>query len=140
MAQEIKNETVNVESEETQATETKVEQQNAAPAPADQPGAPAQPEKEKTSVWQKVKTVAKKVGKTVKNVVPIVGVGLVAFATGKAIGKACGMEAAITGMNPDPAQPELPGPTDGCGVDTIEDVDFGDVTVIDDPVIDTPAE
>lgn len=143
MAQDIKNETVNVATEETQATETKVEQQNAAPAPADQPGAPAQPEKEKKEhpVLDKIKTGAGKVWSFTKKAAPIAGAVVVGVFAGKALGKAEGYEKAMDRMNPSPDPvPELPGPTEDCGVDTIEDVDFGDVTVPDDPVVDTPAE
>lgn len=145
MAQEIKNETVNVESEETQATETKVEQQNAAPAPADQPGAPAQPEKEKKEhpKWDAFKSKAKKVGKWVGLGAAVVGGIFVANKLGQAKGQAEGFDQACDAFKnansgPDPV-PELPGPTDGCGVDTIGDVGI-DLTDLDDPVIDTPAE
>lgn len=143
MAQVNENATVNTAAEETQATETKTEQQNAAPAPADQPGAPAQPEKEKKEhpVWDKVKTGAKKVGNFVKRTAPIVAAVGGGILLGKAIGKAEGYENALGKMNPSPnPTPELPGPTEDCGVDEIVDVDFGDVTVTDPVPVDTPAE
>lgn len=136
-----KNVTNNEAAQEvTPAAETTKEQQIAAPETTVTSAEPAQPEKEKKSVWQTIKSGAKKVGETVKKVAPIVGVGLVAFATGKAIGKACGMEAAINGMNPDPAQPALPQNDDVIGVDDVVDADFAEIDVTADPVIDTPAE
>lgn len=140
MADQIKNETVNTAAEETQAAETKVEQQNAAPAPADQPGAPAQPEKEKKEhpVWDKVKAGAGKVWSFTKKAAPIAGAVVVGVFAGKALGKAEGYENALDKMNPSPDPvPELPGPTDGGGVDTIADVDFGDVAVSDLESVDT---
>lgn len=141
MADQIKNETVNTAAEETQAAETKVEQQNAAPAPADQPGAPAQPEKEKKEhpKWDAFKTKAKKVGKWVGLGAAVVGGLFVANKLGQAKGQAEGFDAACEGLakaSPDPV-PVLPGPTDGCGVDTIADVDFGDVAVSDLESVDT---
>lgn len=136
-----KNVTVNEAAQEvTPAAETTKEQQNAAPETTVTSAEPAQPEKEKKSVWQTVKAGAKKVGETVKRVAPLVGVGLAAFAAGKAIGKVSGMETAINSLNPDPTTPALPQNDDVIGVDDVVDADFAEIDVTADPVIDTPAE
>lgn len=136
-----KNVTNNEAAQEvTPAAETTKEQASPAPETTVTSAEPAQPEKEKKSVWQTVKAGAKKVGETVKKVAPLVGVGLAAFAAGKAIGKVSGMETAINSLNPDPAQPALPQNDDVIGVDDVVDADFAELDVTADPVIDTPAE
>lgn len=146
MAQ-IKDETVNVVSEETQATEVKAEQASPAPASVEAPAEPVQPEKEKKEhpKWDAFKSKAKKVGKWVGLGAAVVGGMLVANKLGKAKGQAEGFDQAcdafakVANAGPDPL-PELPQNDIDEGVDAVTDVDFGDVTVIDDPVIDTPAE
>ena len=140
MAQEIKNETVNVE------TEVKAEQASPAPAPVEAPAEPAQPEKEKKEhpKWDAFKSKAKKVGKWVGLGAAVVGGMFVANKLGKAKGQAEGFDnaceafAKVANAGPDPI-PELPMNDIDGGVDAVTD-DFGDVTVLDDPVIDTPAE
>ena len=144
MAQEIKNETVNVE------TEVKAEQASPAPAPVEAPAEPAQPEKEKKEhpKWDAFKSKAKKVVKWVGLGAAVVG-GMfggmfVANKLGRAKGQAEGFDnaceafAKVANAGPDPI-PELPMNDIDGGVDAVTD-DFGDVTVLDDPVIDTPAE
>ncbi len=145
MAQ-IKEETVNVATEETQETEVKAEQASPAPAPVETPAEPAQPEKEKKEhpKWDAFKSKAKKVGKWVGLGAAVVGGMFVANKLGQAKGQAEGFDQACdafakgTNSGPDPV-PELPMNDIGGGVDAVTDVDFGDVTVLDDPV-DTPAE
>lgn len=140
MAQEIKNETVNVE------TEVKAEQASPAPAPVEAPAEPAQPEKEKKEhpKWDAFKSKAKKVGKWVGLGAAVVGGMFVANKLGRAKGQAEGFDSAceafakVANSGPDPL-PELPMNDIDGGVDAVTD-DFGDVTVLDDPVIDTPAE
>ena len=140
MAQEIKNETVNVE------TEVKAEQASPAPAPVEAPAEPAQPEKEKKEhpKWDAFKSKAKKVGKWVGLGAAVVGGMFVANKLGRAKGQAEGFDnaceafAKVANAGPDPI-PELPMNDIDGGVDAVTD-DFGDVTVLDDPVIDTPAE
>lgn len=139
MAQETtKQENVQAQAPvETPATEATVEQQNAAPAPADQPGAPAQPEKEKKEhpVWDSIKAGAGKVWNFTKKAAPIAGAVVVGVIAGKALGKAEGYENALDKMNPSPDPvPELPGPTEEFGVDTdaqvedaVSDLDLSDV-------------
>lgn len=140
MAQ-IKNETVNVASEETQATEVKAEQASPAPAPVEAPAEPAQPEKEKNHPkWDAFKSKAKKVGKWVGLGAAVVGGIFVANKLGQAKGQAEGFDQACDAFSkansgPDPI-PELPMNDIGVGDDAVTDVDFGDVTV-PDPVIDT---
>ena len=146
MAQE-KNVTVNEVSEETQATETKVEQQIAAPASVEAPAEPAQPEKEKKEhpKWDAFKSKAKKVGKWVGLGAAVVGGMFVANKLGKAKGQAEGFDnaceafAKVANAGPDPI-PELPMNDIDSGVDTIVDADFTELDVTADPVIDTPAE
>jgi hypothetical protein len=144
MAQEIKNETVNVASEETQATEVKAEQASPAPASVETPAEPVKPEKETKEhpKWDAFKTKAKKVGKWVGLGAAVVGGLFVANKLGQAKGQGDGFdhacEAFARGMNHDPV-PELPMNDIGSWDDAVTDVDFGDVTVPDDPV-DTPAE
>ena len=138
------NATVNdTVAEETQATEVTTEQQNAAPAPVEAPAEPAQPEKEKKEhpKWDAFKTKAKKVGKWVGLGAAVVGGLFVANKLGQAKGQAEGFDAACNGLakaSPDQV-PELPMNDIGGGVDDVTDVDFGDVTVVED-VPDIPAE
>lgn len=144
MADQVKNVTDNVATEETQATEVKAEQASPAPAPVEAPAEPAQPEKEKKEhpKWDAFKAKAKTVGKWVGLGAAVVGGLFVANKLGQAKGQAEGFDAACEGLakaSPDPV-PELPMNDIGSGVDTIADVDFGDVSVTDLEPVDTPAE
>lgn len=139
MAQE-KNVTVNEVSEETQATETKVEQQIAAPEASQAETGTQEKEKKEHPKWDAFKTKAKKVGKWVGLGVALVGGLFVANELGQAKGQAKGFDQAcdtFAKTNPDPV-PELP--QNDIGADTIVDADFTELDVTSDPVIDTPAE
>lgn len=139
MAQEIKNETVNTAAEETQATETKTEQQIAAPEASQAETGTQEKEKKEHPKWDAFKTKAKKVGKWVGLGAAVVGGLFVANKLGQAKGQAEGFDQACDAFakaNPDPV---LELPQNDIGVDEIVDVDFGDVT--GDPVpVDTPAD
>lgn len=139
MAQE-KNVTVNEVSEETQATETKVEQQIAAPEASQAETGTQEKEKKEHPKWDAFKTKAKKVGKWVGLGAAVVGGLFVANKLGQAKGQAEGFDQACDAFaktNPDPV-PELP--QNDIGADTIVDADFTELDVTSDPVIDTPAE
>ena len=141
MADQNKNVTVNNEAEETQATETKVEQQNAAPeASQAETGTQEKEEKKEHPKWDAFKAGAKKAGKWIGLGAAVVGGLFVANKLGQAKGQAEGFNAACDGLakaNPDPV---LELPQNDIGTDTIADADFSELDVTADPVIDTPAE
>lgn len=140
MAQENVKETVNTAAEETQATETKTEQQNAAPEAKQEETGTQEKEKKEHPVLDKIKTGAGKVWNFTKKAAPIAGAVVVGVFAGKALGKAEGYEKAIDRMNPTSPEPVPELPCNDIGADDIVDVDFGDVTVADPVPVDTPAE
>ena len=134
-----KNVAVNTEAEETQATETKVEQQIAAPEASQAETGTQEKEKEHPK-WDAFKAGAKKAGKWIGLGAAVVGGLFVANKLGQAKGQAEGFNAACDGLakaNPDPV---LELPQNDIGADTIVDADFSELDVTADPVIDTPAE
>lgn len=140
MAQVNENATVNTAAEETQATETMKEQQNAAPEASQAETGTQEKEKKEHPKWDAFKAGAKKAGKWIGLGAAVVGGLFVANKLGQAKGQAEGFNAACDGLakaSPDPV-PELP--MNDIGVDDIVDVDFGDVTVADPVPVDTPAE
>lgn len=135
-----KNVAVNTEAEETQATETKVEQQIAAPEASQAETGTQEKEKKEHPKWDAFKAGAKKAGKWIGLGAAVVGGLFVANKLGQAKGQAEGFNAACDGLakaNPDPV---LELPQNDIGADTIVDADFSELDVTADPVIDTPAE
>ena len=135
-----KNVTVNTEAEETQATETKMEQQNAAPEASQAETGTQEKEKKEHPVLDKIKTGAGKVWSFTKKAAPIAGAVVVGVFAGKALGKAEGYEKAMDRMNPTSPEPVPELPQNDIGADTIVDADFSELDVTADPVIDTPTE
>lgn len=143
MADQIKNVTVNEATEETQAAEVKTEQQIAAPETNVQ-SQPSEQVKEKKEhpKWDAFKAGAKKAGKWIGLGAAVVGGLFVANKLGKAQGQAEGFDAACDAFaksNPNQV-PQLTIKDDPIGDDVEIEAEFVDLTNLDDPVIDTPAE
>ena len=132
-----------VATEETQAAEVKTEQQNAAPETNEQ-SQPSEQVKEKKEhpKWDAFKAGAKKAGKWIGLGAAVVGGLFVANKLGKAQGQAEGFDAACDAFaksNPNQV-PQLTIKDDPIGDDVVIEADFTELTNLDDPVIDTPAE
>ena len=143
MADQVKNVTNNVATEETQAAEVKTEQQNAAPETNEQ-SQPSEQVKEKKEhpKWDAFKAGAKKAGKWIGLGAAVVGGLFVANKLGKAQGQAEGFDQACDAFaksNPDQV-PQLTIKDDPIGDDVVIDAEFAELDVTADPVIDTPAE